>query len=117
MMNFIHALTAGGTIAGRYMDYQIPFFGYGTSFHVMQRYALMGRMDLRWQFSHVNYLSFQAAHLRNSHMIHELFDKYMGETAVGVEFGRKTVAGPLQIGVHWCTDGGFGATLGFGLVF
>ncbi len=117
MMNFIHALTAGGTIAGRYMENQIPFFGYGTSFHVMQRYALMGRMDLRWQFSHVNYLSFQAAHLRNSHMLHELFDKYMGETAVGVEFGRKTVAGPLQVGVHWCTDGGFGATLGFGLVF
>ena len=117
MMNFMHALTAGGTVAGRYMDYQIPFFGYGTSFHVMERYAMMARTDLRWQFSHVNYLSLQAAHLRTSHDFKYLFHKYYGVTAIGLEFGRKTVAGPLQIGVHWCEDRGFGLTLSYGLVF
>ena len=117
MMNLMHTLTAGGTVAGRYMEYQIPFFGYGISFHIMQRFAMMARMDLRWQFSHVNYLSLQGAHLRNSHDFKDLFQRYYGETAIGLEYGRKTVAGPLQIGVHWCTDGGFGATLGFGLVF
>jgi len=117
MMNFMHTLTAGGTVAGRYMDYQIPFFGYGTSFHVMERFALMARADLRWQFSHVNYLSLQGAHLRNSHYLKELFYAGKGATAIGVEFGRKTIAGPLKLGLHWCTDGGFGATLGFGLVF
>ena len=66
MMNLMHVVTAGGTVAGRYMEYQIPFFGYGTSFHLMQRFSLMGRADLRWQFSHVNYLSLQVTHLRNS---------------------------------------------------
>ena len=117
MLNLMHTVTAGGTLAGRYMDYQIPFFGYGTSFHIMNRFSMMARTDLRWQLSHVNYLSLQVAHLRNAHLLADLFKKYYGETAVGVEFGRKTIAGPLQIGVHWCTDGGFGATLGFGLVF
>ena len=117
MMNLMHVVTAGGTLAGRYMEYQIPFFGYGTSFHLMQRFSLMGRADLRWQFSHVNYLSLQVAHLRNSYYFQDLFKQYFGETAVGLEFGRKTIAGPLQIGFHWCQDRGFGATLGFGLVF
>ena len=117
MMNLMHVVTAGGTLAGRYMEYQIPFFGYGTSFHLMQRFSLMGRADLRWQFSHVNYLSLQVAHLRNSYYFQDLFKQYFGETAVGLEFGRKTIAGPLQIGFHWCHDRGFGATLGFGLVF
>jgi NTE family protein len=117
MMNLMHTVTAGGTVAGRYMDYQIPFFGYGTSFHLMQRFSLMARTDLRWQFSHVNYLSLQVAHLRNSHYIQDLFHQGFGETAIGLEFGRKTVAGPLLLGAHWCQDRGFGVTLGFGLVF
>ena len=117
MMNLMHTVTAGGTVAGRYMDYQIPFFGYGTSFHLMQRFSLMARTDLRWQFSHVNYLSLQVAHLRNSHYIQDLFHQGFGETAIGLEFGRKTIAGPLLLGAHWCQDRGFGVTLGFGLVF
>ena len=117
MMNLMHVVTAGGTVAGRYMDYQIPFFGYGTSFHLMMRYSMMARADLRWQFSHVNYLSLQVAHLRNSHEIQDLFHPFFGVTAVGLEFGRKTVAGPLLIGAHWCQDRGFGLTLGYGLVF
>ena len=37
--------------------------------------------------------------------------------AVGLEYGRKTIAGPLRLGAHWCNETGFGATLSFGFDF
>ena len=49
--------------------------------------------------------------------LQDLFHQGFGETAIGLEFGRKTIAGPLLLGAHWCQDRGFGVTLGFGLVF
>ena len=116
-MNFVHSLAAGGTQAGRYIDYQMPFFGYSISFHMLENFAAMARMDLRWQFSHLNYLSFQSAALQDSETFRGMFSDRMTAYAFGLEFGRKTVAGPFQVGTHWCSDGGFGLTLSFGLVF
>ena len=117
MMNLMHTLTAGGTVAGRYMEYQIPFFGYSISFHTMEQFAAMFRTDLRWSLSHVNYLSLQGAILQDSETFKGMWHKPLTAYTIGAEFGRKTVAGPLQLGLHWCNDTGFGATLSFGLVF
>ena len=117
MMNLMHTLTAGGTIAGRYMENQIPFFGYSISFHMLEQFAAMFRTDLRWAISHVNYVSLQGAILQDSETFKGMWHKPLTAYTIGAEFGRKTVAGPLQLGLHWCNDAGFGATLSFGLVF
>ena len=116
-MNLMHTLTAGGTIAGRYMENQIPFFGYSISFHMLEQFAAMFRTDLRWAISHVNYVSLQGAILQDSETFKGMWHKPLTAYTIGAEFGRKTVAGPLQLGLHWCNDTGFGATLSFGLVF
>ncbi len=116
-MNMIHSLSAGGTLAGRYMDYQMPFFGYSTTFRLLENFAAMARVDLRWELGHVNYLSLQNAVLQDSRTFAGMFKDPLKAYAVGLEFGRKTVAGPLQAGIHWCTDGGIGLTLSYGLVF
>lgn len=117
MMNLMHTLTAGGTVAGRYMENQIPFFGYSISFHTLEQFAAMFRTDLRWAISHVNYVSLQGAILQDSETFKGMWHKPLTAYTIGAEFGRKTVAGPLQLGMHWCNDSGFGVTLSIGLVF
>ena len=76
----------------------------------------MGQIDLRAEISHANLISLQGALLMNSDKFGTLFQN-PSNWAVGVEYGRKTIAGPLRLGVHWCKWAGFGATLSFGFDF
>ena len=115
-MNLMHCLGAGGIQGGRYLEHQIPFFGYSTSFHLLESLVLSEQLDLRYQFSHVNYASLQLAFLQNGANLKAAFLDYI-PWAVGLEYARKTVAGPLRIGVHWCNETGLGMTLTFGMVF
>jgi len=116
-MHLMHRMAAGGTQASRYLENQIPFFGFSTGFHQMEKLIATGQLDIRYQFSHVNYMTLQGGVLRNSSGFATLFKDPAEAYAVGLEYGRKTVAGPLRLGLHWCNDGGFGATLSFGMVF
>ena len=117
-MHLLHCMGAGGIQGGRYLENQIPFFGFSTSFQMLEDLVLMEQVDLRYQFSHVNYATLQAGFLQNSASFRDLFEGY-GYTpwAIGLEYGRKTIAGPLRLGLHWCNETGFGLTLAFGMVF
>ena len=55
--------------------------------------------------------------LQTADSFKEFFDGFPSVWAVGLEYGRKTIAGPLRLGVHWCDASGFGATLAFGFDF
>jgi len=116
-MNFVHSLIAGGTLPGRYMENQIPYIGYSTGFTLLESLATMGQLDLRYQLNHANYLTLTGALLLSSSNPGELFTNPLSSYAIGLTFGRKTVAGPLQLGFHWCDTTGFGLLLGFGFDF
>ena len=115
-MSLLHCMGAGGIQGGRYLENQIPFFGYSTSFHMLEDLVLQEQLDLRYQFGHANYATLQFACLQNGQNFRWAFGNYI-PWAVGLEYGRKTIAGPLRLGLHWCNDTGFGATLSFGMVF
>ena len=115
-MNFVHTLSAGGIVAGRYLENQLPFFGYSTGCYVYERALAVGQLDLRAEIGHANLISLQGALLVNS----DKFSTILRDAkvwAVGLEYGRKTIAGPLRLGAHWCNETGFGATLSFGFDF
>ena len=116
-MNMIHSLAAGGLLPGRYLENQIPFLGRSVNFQIMENVVATAQLDLRWNFSHVNYLSLQAGLLHNTPAFGDFFKTPLGAYAFGVGYGRKTVAGPLQLSLHWCNEGGFGLTAGFGFDF
>ena len=116
-MNFVHSLAAGGPLPGRYLENQIPFLGRSLNFEVMEDVVTTAQLDLRYQFSHVNYVSLMAGILQNGRTFGDLFKTPLNAFALGVGYGRKTVAGPLQLGLHWCNAGGFGMSLGFGFDF
>ena len=56
-MNFIHTLAAGGTLASRYIDNQIPFFGFSQGFFVCDSFAATAQMDVRFRLNHKNFLT------------------------------------------------------------
>ena len=116
-MNFVHTLAAGGSLPSRYLENQLPFFGYSVSFHQLEHFALTPRLDLRYQFGHANYASLQAALLMNASEFKYMFRTQPTAFAVGVEYARKTVIGPLRVNAHWCDHTGFGLTLSFGYDF
>ena len=116
-MNFVHSLAAGGPLPGRYLENQIPFLGRSINFEILEDVVAMAQVDLRYQFSHVNYVALTASVLQNSRTFGEFFKTPLNAYAFGLSYGRKTVAGPLQLGLHWCNKGGVGLTLGFGFDF
>ena len=116
-MHLQHCMGVGGTDGGRYLENQIPFFGFTKSFNMLENLVMTEQLDLRYQFGHANYATLRAGLLQNSHSFKSLFADGNLAYAVGLEYGRKTAAGPLRIGVHWCNWAGFGATLSYGMVF
>ena len=75
------------------------------------------QLDIRYRLNHKNYLTAKTALLQNSQTFLNLVRQRPTAIAVGLEFGRKTVAGPFQIGFHWCDMSGFGLNLSFGYNF
>lgn len=117
MMDFVHVLSAGGMVAGRYVDNQIPFYGLTSGMMVYDGFLVSPQFDIRYRLSHKNYLTAKTAVLQNSHAFLNLVRQRPTAIAVGLEFGRKTVAGPFQLGFHWCDMTGFGLNLSFGYNF
>ena len=116
-INFIHTLSAGGLVAGRYLENQLPFFGYSTGCYIFDDVVATAQLDLRCEIGHANLLSLQGAVLNTAESFREFFRSGEPVWAVGLEYGRKTIAGPLRLGVHWCDATGIGATLSFGFDF
>ena len=113
----IHSLVAGGSLAGRYMEYQMPFLGFGHGFSLCEDFAATAEAALRYRLGRKNYLSAKAAVLQDADVFSQMWKKDLTAYAFGTEFARKTAAGPLQLGLHWCDVTGFGVTFSFGFNF
>ena len=116
LMNFVHSVSVGGTQAGRYIENQIPFFGYSTSFHLAEKLTAVGQVDLRYQFGHANYVTLRGGLMQNREDFRTFF-KYLSAYAFGLEYGRKTIAGPLKASINWCNTTGFGVAVSYGMEF
>ena len=116
-MNFLHTLGAGGTLASRYVDYQLPFFGYATGFHVCSSYAGVAQMDMRFRINHKNFLTLRGGVFQDKDEFPDLFKAQPTAWAVGAEIGQKSIVGPMTLGVQWCNMTGFSVALSIGFNF
>ena len=101
-MNFIHSLAVGGTRAHRYIEYQVPFFGFNNGFMVCKHYVATAQLDLRYQLGHKNYVTVRGGMLQDKDVIKDIVGTPLSAYAFGAEFGRKSSVGPICIGVQWC---------------
>lgn len=88
---------AGGTMAGRYYDQQIPFIGYNTV-RLCERFLTTVDMELRFKVGKKIYLSAIGAALHDGHSLKEMAPAVF---AAGLQFGYKSKFGPLMANLHW----------------
>ena len=89
----------GGSLAGRYVDQQIPFMGV-TNLWAMKNLLTMAGMDFRFRLYKNHYLSGIVNYARDC----DHFDTYLqglGYFGAGLEYAYDTIFGPLKANIHW----------------
>ena len=96
LKNFI-----GGTMAGRYIDHQIPFCGFGGMM-LTDNYLASAEAALRLRFGKNLFTTFQAGAFKSEDTIRSFID-LQNKLVLGAAFelGYKTIAGPLRLDVRW----------------
>ena len=116
-MNFIHTLAAGGTLASRYIDNQIPFFGFSQGFFVCDNFAATAQLDVRFRLNHKNFLTVRGGVFQDKSTLADLVKTPLTAYAFGAELGQKTIVGPMKFGAQWCNKTGFSVALSVGFDF
>ena len=89
----------GGSLAGRYVDQQLPFIGV-TNLWAMKNILTMAGMDFRFKLHKNHYLTGILNYARDcDHFNHYL--EGMGYFGAGVEYAYNTIFGPLKANIHW----------------
>ena len=113
-MKFRHSVGVGGFMKNRYIEHQIPFFGFSHGFRHSTRYTLVPQLDLRYRFLRKNYVTARGGLFMRDADVKSLF---MSDQlwAAGVEYARQTIVGPLRLAAQYCAVGGFSlyASIGF----
>ena len=114
-----HCVCAGGDLAGRYLENQIPYFGHTRGYARFYGFTASPQLDIRVRLGHKNNISVRSGLLRNAE---KSFGDLFGQAdytdwSLGLEFGRKTAAGPLKLGAAWSSQTKFGAYFAFGFDF
>ena len=116
-MNFVHTLGAGGTRAGRYIENQIPFFGYNIGFHACGSFAATAQLDIRYRINHKNFFTLRGGILQDKDVLKDIVKTAPTSYAFGAEIGQKSIIGPMMLGVQWCNLTKFSVALSVGFDF
>ncbi len=89
----------GGSLAGRYMDQQMPFLGI-TNLSAMKNVLTMVRTDFRVKIARNHYVTGVVNYARDC----DTFKDYLvglGYFGAALEYSFDTIFGPLTANVHW----------------
>ena len=109
---------AGGSLAGRYLEQQVPFIGINYAIPLSNKMLKAG-VDFRLHLTSNNWVTLKGAVIKDS----DAFDSdllWTGDTILGfgVEYAYNTIMGPLKANVHYSNlTKRIGAYLSFGFDF
>ena len=89
----------GGSMAGKYVDQQMPFIGVGH-LAAMKNILTLFRTDFRFTIARNHYLTGILNYARDC----DRFSDYtvgLGYFGAGVEYSFDTIFGPLSANLHW----------------
>lgn len=89
----------GGSLAGRYVDQQLPFMGI-TRLSAMKNILTLFRTDFRFCINKNHYLTAVVNYARDSDGFKD-YTSGLGYFGAGVEYSFDTIFGPLSANVHW----------------
>ena len=89
----------GGSLAGRYVDQQIPFIGI-TNLSAMKNILTVFGMDMRVRLARNHYLTGIVNYARDSDSFIG-YGKGLGYFGAGIEYAFDTIFGPIKGNFHW----------------
>lgn len=89
----------GGSLAGRYVDQQIPFLGV-TNLSAMKNMLTIYRADLRFTLAKNHYLTGTVNYARDCDELRN-YAAGPGYFGAALEYSFDTIFGPLSANVHW----------------
>ena len=89
----------GGTLAGRYMDQQIPFVGI-NKLAAMRNILTVYRTDLRYRVSRNHYVKAIVNYARDCDHFRD-YASGPGYFGLAAEYSYDTILGPLTANIHW----------------
>ena len=96
-----HGVSIGGFLANRYVERQIPFIGFSIGYRESSLFSLVPQLDLRYRFLRKNYATLRASTFHRADAFKELAID-IPIWAVGAEYSRQSLVGPLRVAVQWC---------------
>jgi len=109
----------GGSLAGRYLDHQVPFIGINNVI-AMKKFMGVVRADIRYNVATNHYLTAIANYAAGVDGVDYLQDphEYTTLSGYGLEYAYNTIAGPLKVNIHWSSyTHRIGMYFSFGLDF
>ena len=112
----IHGNIMGGTLAGRYMDQQLPYLGFGYT-HVFQNVLTSISLDTRYRILDNHYVFLSGAYARDFQNFKTIFDhKPMFGARLG--YAYNSAIGPIAGNLFWSNyTGKVGAYISIGYNF
>ena len=89
----------GGSLAGRYVDQQIPFIGV-TNISAMKNILTVYRTDYRFRIHKNHYVTGIFNYARDCDTF-RTYAEGLGYFGAGVEYAFDTIFGPFRANVHW----------------
>lgn len=89
----------GGSLAGRYIDQQMPFLGV-TNLYAMKNILTVYRTDLRFRLARNHYLTGIVNYARDCDVLKN-YAVGPGHFGAALEYSFDTIFGPLSANVHW----------------
>ena len=112
-----HTNFAGGSLAARFAEDQLPFFGENTLLATGD-YLIDTVLEARWNPLGNLYVSALAGALQHDNGIVSLVKDLRPDVwALGLEAAYDTFAGPIKFNVHWSNIHKWGVYLSFGFDF
>ena len=108
---------AGGSLAGRYLEQQVPFIGINYATPLSNKMVKAG-VDFRMHLTRNNWLSLKGEAIRHSDSFDEMLFSGGTIAGVGLEYVYNTIMGPLKFNVHYSNlTQRVGAYMSFGFDF
>ncbi len=89
----------GGSLAGRYVDQQLPFLGI-TNMTAMRNILTIYRADLRVKIARNHYVTGIVNYSRDCDYFYS-YGYWPGQFGAAIEYSYDTIFGPLSANVHW----------------
>ncbi len=96
----VYANSMGGSLAGRYMDQQIPFIGI-NNMTIMHNILTVFRTDFRFRLAKNHYMKGILNYARDSDRLDKSYLEGLGWFGAGVEYSYDAFFGPVTANVHW----------------